>query len=118
MSRVALVVDDDPFARKLVGLALEAAGLRSEEAVGIADAERRLRGERFDLLMLDGRLADGSAREAMSRWRGLGLPLPPVVLVSAWGDDAPIPGVVAHCTKPLRVEEVLASLPTWLAAGA
>lgn len=52
----ALIVDDDPIARKSVRLALESEGFQCQEAVDGEDASRRLLKTAFDLVVTDLRM--------------------------------------------------------------
>lgn len=48
-----LVVDDDPFSLRLVAGVLTEAGYRVDVALGVDDAQRKLRRQRFDLALVE-----------------------------------------------------------------
>ena len=60
----ALVVDDEPDIRELLGITLERMNLDVTTADTIGAATRELRGGAFDLCLTDMRLPDGMERDA------------------------------------------------------
>jgi len=64
-----LLVEDDEDAAFLLGMVLERAGARVEHASGVVAALKLASGvERFDLLISDMHLPDGSAADVLARW--------------------------------------------------
>lgn len=62
-----LVIDDEPDLRTLYELTLLREGYRVEAAGSVADAERHLLAERFDVVITDMRLPDGLGMEILQR---------------------------------------------------
>ena len=62
-----LVVDDEPDLRTLYELTLLREGYRVEAAGSVADAEKHLQAERFDVVITDMRLPDGLGMEILQR---------------------------------------------------
>lgn len=111
MTRV-LVVDDDEDARELLQVALERRGYLVTLAGSVADAERALKSERFDALVTDVELDDGS---------GLGLRRVSDVAVActltghaspADEEKARAAGFTAHLVKPVDLEALCRVLGT------
>ena len=85
---LVLICDDEPTLRELMRVSL-GSGYRFREAGAVEDALTELRAERPDAVLLDLMLLGGSGldvlREMRSHpaWKEI-----PVVVVSAWSDDA------------------------------
>ncbi|MGJ7519858.1 sigma-54-dependent transcriptional regulator [Variovorax sp. LT1P1] len=62
-----LVVDDEPDLRTLYELTLLREGYRVEAAGSVAEAEKHLQAERFDVVITDMRLPDGLGMEILQR---------------------------------------------------
>jgi DNA-binding NtrC family response regulator len=63
--RSALVVEDDPVTRGALQAFLEGLGFRTRAAGSLAEMSAALAAQRFDLMLLDLRLDDGSGLEAL-----------------------------------------------------
>jgi PAS domain S-box-containing protein len=82
----ALVVEDEMLIRRLLTSSLEELGLRVEAVGTVADAMRIAAVERFDLLVTDGSLPDGSGR-TLARSARAARPQLRVLLVSGAPED-------------------------------
>ncbi len=113
--RILLVEDHEDTARLLRRL-LEARGHEVDVASDIATALTLSGAKRFDLLVSDLGLPDGSGLDLMRGLRARGLKLPGIAL-SGYGRQEDIAesrsaGFVAHLTKPVdmpRLEEAIAA---------
>ena len=105
-----LVVDDEPSVRESVGYALEQEGFAAILADSGEDAESKLAGQSFDLLILDimmpGKSGLDVCREVRSR--------SPVPIILLTAKDAEVDKVVGlevgaddYVTKPFSVRELL-----------
>ena len=81
MKRIFLLEDDEAL-RRGVAMALEGPERRVEQAGSLRQGEKRLEEERFDLLILDVGLPDGSGLELLGRLRRAG-DRTPVILLTA-----------------------------------
>ncbi|MEJ2107571.1 MAG: response regulator, partial [Acidiferrobacteraceae bacterium] len=114
-----LVVDDEPGIRTFLQRALaENYGL-VETADSIAAAEELRRRYRFDLMLVDIRLPDGSGLE----WVGSlqrEEETPDVIFITAYADlestiQAVRYGASDFILKPFRLEQIIASIERWFA---
>ncbi len=108
-----LVLLDDPVERAALAAGLRARGARTAEFARVSDAERALRDERFDALLIDARLRGEGGLELIEQ-RDVALPARAVVLLPMdhrAGDLArcEAAGAVALC-KPARWEDLLDAL--------
>lgn len=106
-----LIVDDDSRLRDLLKRYLGANGYRVSEAPDTADAEGRLRGIVFDLLILDVMLPGEDGRSFAQRLRKLGHDVP-ILMLTALGEAADrISGLEAgvddYMPKPFEPKELL-----------
>jgi CheY-like chemotaxis protein len=112
----ALVVEDDPDARRLVAACLHRLGLRVHEATSSAEARRVLEHATPDLICLDLRLPDASGLtlcediRATPRLRDV-----PVVVITALARSidraqAEVAGADEYMTKPFRADALVNSV--------
>ena len=64
--RRALIVDDEPDIRELLGITLGRMGVQASPAANIAEALALLRQENFDLCLTDMRLPDGNGLDLVA----------------------------------------------------
>ncbi len=81
----ALVVDDEPDIRELLGITLERMNLDVTTADSIGAATRELRGGGFDLCLTDMRLPDGDGLDLVE-WIQTHKPQTPVAVITAHGN--------------------------------
>ncbi|MGW8247393.1 MAG: sigma-54-dependent transcriptional regulator [Acidiferrobacterales bacterium] len=112
-----LIVDDEPGMCKFLQRALaEQFGL-VETAGSIADAEELRQRYRFDLMLVDIRLPDGSGLDWIGTLRKNN-EIPDVIFITAYAEmDATIQavrfGASDFILKPFRLEQVIASIDRW-----
>ena len=112
-----LIVDDEPGMCKFLQRALtEQFGL-VETAGSIAAAEELRQRFRFDLMLVDIRLPDGSGLDWVGRLRSKN-EIPDVIFITAYAEmDATIQavrfGASDFILKPFRLEQVLSSIDRW-----
>ena len=107
-----LIVDDDPEMRSFLTTELAVEGYSCEEAGSGQQALGRIRGETWDLVLLDWGLPDFSGVEVCRRMRQGGITTPVLMLT---GHDevkerveALDSGADDYLTKPFSIEELLA----------
>ncbi|MFN5697497.1 MAG: response regulator transcription factor, partial [Cyanobacteriota bacterium] len=107
-----LIVDDDPELRSFLTTELAVEGYSCEEAGSGQQALGRIRGETWDLILLDWGLPDFSGVEVCRRMRQGGISTPVLMLT---GHDevkerveALDSGADDYLTKPFSIEELLA----------
>ena len=110
--RSILVVEDDPAIRRGVVDALQFAGYDVTQAGNACEGERFATQQRFDLILLDIVLPDGSGMEILSSIREQS-PLQPVIVLTARGDERDRVnglnrGADDYVVKPFSVKELLA----------
>ena len=112
-----LIVDDEPGMCKFLQRALaEQFGL-VETAGSIANAEELRQRYRFDLMLVDIRLPDGSGLDWIGKLRNNN-EIPDVIFITAYAEmDATIQavrfGASDFILKPFRLEQVVASIDRW-----
>jgi two-component system response regulator PilR (NtrC family) len=84
-ARRALVVDDEPDIRELLGITLERMNLEVIQADTVASATRELRSTTFDLCLTDMKLPDGNGLELVE-WIQSHKPQTPVAVITAHGN--------------------------------
>ncbi|CAN7533411.1 ATP-binding protein [Phenylobacterium sp. LjRoot225] len=121
--RRVLVVDDNPVNLAVARALLEAAGLVIETAANGAEALERLRGEAFDLVLMDVQMPVMGGIEAVERIRAgqAGSADLPVIALTADGDPKTdlrlrSVGFDALHTKPIRPTELLTAISVALGA--
>lgn len=116
-----LIVDDDSRLRGLLRRFLGDSGFRISEAADTAEAESRLAGIEFDLLILDVMLPGEDGRQFASRLLGTGRQVP-ILMLTALGDaDDRIAGLETgvddYLTKPFEPKELLLRIRAVLRRG-
>ncbi|WP_417514276.1 response regulator [Minwuia sp.] len=106
-----LVVDDDSRLRDLLRRFLGENGFRVSEAASTADADQRLRGIVFDLVILDVMLPGEDGRSFAERLRTAGQNVP-ILMLTALGDSGDRiagleTGVDDYLSKPFEPAELL-----------
>jgi two-component system response regulator PilR (NtrC family) len=81
----ALVVDDEPDIRELLGITLGRMNIQVTAASDFAGAVRQLGSERFDLVLTDMRLPDGDGLDLVE-WIQVHRPGVPVAVITAHGN--------------------------------
>lgn len=121
--RPILIVDDDVGLRLLMKANLEADGAFTATTAGtLLDAATKLdaRDARFDAVILDSRLPDGSGFDFCTRLRQCGQFMPIILLTGADADGDVVRGLDAgandYLTKPFRMSEFCARLRAQLRA--
>lgn len=118
---LVLVVDDECSVQKVLGILLNAHGMRTCQATSAAEALARVADCSPDLVLLDLGLPDGDGIEVtreLRKWTAV-----PVLVISARGKE---PDKVAtldagandYLTKPFNNGELLARIRVWLRATA
>jgi CheY-like chemotaxis protein len=115
-----LVVEDDPHLRQIIREVLEDEGLVVETAADGRQALQRAAAQRPALVVLDMRLPvlDGAGVVAGLR-ASFGVP-PPVLVITADGraaEKARQVGAFAFLSKPLELDELVASVQRALESG-
>jgi two-component system response regulator PilR (NtrC family) len=82
---LALVVDDEPDIRELLGLTLKQMDIEPRVAADLTEAKRALANHRFDLCLTDLRLPDGDGTELVRHIQAC-CPHTPVAVITAYGD--------------------------------
>ena len=97
-----LVIDDEPDLRTLYELTLLREGYRVEAAGSVIQAREQLQARRFDAIICDMRLPDGSGLEVLHLLRALQRPEFHVprnaAFLGVMIDDLRIQGVAEPCT--------------------
>jgi two-component system response regulator PilR (NtrC family) len=108
--RRALIVDDEPDIRELLGITLGRMGVQASPAANIAEALALLRQENFDLCLTDMRLPDGNGLDLVAdiarRHPGM-----PVAVITAHGNmesaiTALKSGAFDFVTKPVDLKDL------------
>lgn len=106
-----LVVDDDIVVRSLVVGALESRNCDIVEAATFASAVTATRQQRFDLLLIDLNLPDGSGVDLIRDLKGQYSPTQMVIITDfpdlAENSDLSELGMITMLRKPLSVEHLL-----------
>src|SRR5262249_42065777 len=122
MSAEILVVDDERLIRTSIERALLGIGYSAETADSIATTLAALSRKRFDLVILDLKLADGSGLEVLRRLQA-DAPDTKVVVITAHGTietavEAMKRGAFDFVKKPFDLDELLTTTQNALRAGA
>ncbi len=117
--RRVLLVDDDMALRQSLAEQLSLhEEFEIEEAVSGADALDRVKGQRFDLVLLDIGLPDMDGREVCKVMRRVGYKMPIIMLTAADTDADTILGLESgandYITKPFRLGVLLARMRSQL----
>ncbi len=111
------LLEDDDDQRALMGLWLDHAEYSHTDCASIAQMQEALQRERFDLLLLDWRLPDGSGLEVL-QWvrQNLGWEIAVVVLTACEDEQNVVEALQAgaddYVVKPAKQQELLARLAT------
>jgi DNA-binding response OmpR family regulator len=104
----ALVLEDDERLRSIVVRTLTRAGLASDEAASIADAEELLTLHSYDVLVLDRRLPDGDGLDVCRRARAGGFRNSILILTAMDDADQEVEGLAEgaddYLGKPFDLE--------------
>ncbi len=84
MNARVLIIDDEPDIRATVEILLGRAGMTSMAAASVRSALALLNSERFDVVLTDMRLGDGSGMDVV-RWVAENRPATPVAVITAYG---------------------------------
>lgn len=108
------MVEDDPQLSDLMAETLEASGMRVTVSTTVADALEVWSARRFDVVLLDIGLPDGSGLDVLGAIRGTGRRTP-VLILSALGEEEDIiagldQGADGYLTKPVSLVELSARL--------
>lgn len=111
-----LLVEDDPAIGRSLAEFLQGDGFGVETVSGQREAEARLAPGRFDLLLVDLSLSDGSGFGVCAAAKGLGLP---VIFVTASGDEGSVVagldmGADDYIAKPFRPRELVSRVKSVL----
>ena len=105
-----LVVEDDPALNEVLCEQLRTLGHSAVSASTVADGLEQLRGNDFDVALLDLMLPDGSGIEILRRIADEELPTEAIVLTGYAGVDTAIEamklGAYDYITKPARINEL------------
>jgi len=118
--RRILVCDDNPDILELVEMVLKGEGYFVIPVTSGREVVNRVRNEPVDLILLDLRMPDMDGLAVLEDLGGAGIPLPPVVVLSAkgLGEDrqaAVRAGASEYLMKPFRVEDLLGIVERCLA---
>ena len=107
MKKHALVIDDEPDIRELLGMTLEQMGLNVTSAPGIHKAKALLDSDTFDLCLTDMKLPDGDGLELVEHIQHA-CPQMPVAVITAHGNmeiavEALKKGAFDFASKPLEL---------------
>jgi two-component system KDP operon response regulator KdpE len=110
---LVLVVEDEPQLQRVLRLTLEANGMRYTEAISAAEAIKRIRDQRPDLIIADLGLPDGDGIEVIRAARDC--TNVPILVLSARSQEldkiaALDAGADDYVTKPFSTGELLARL--------
>ncbi|WP_422844921.1 winged helix-turn-helix domain-containing protein [Acidovorax sp. M2(2025)] len=120
MSARLLLLEDDPAIARTVAYALERDGLAVTHSLLVHDARQQLRRTRFDLLVLDVGLPDGSGLDLLRDVRGAAQTVAiPVLMLSAHGEEIDRVlglelGADDYLTKPFSPRELAARVKALL----
>ena len=117
MSARLLLLEDDPAIARPVAYALERDGLTVTHSLLVHDARQQLQRARFDLLVLDVGLPDGSGLDVCRQVRAQGAT--PVLMLSAHGEEIDRVlglelGADDYVTKPFSPRELAARVKALL----
>jgi CheY-like chemotaxis protein len=108
-----LLVEDDPDTRETLSELLRASDYDVETADSVASAERGFGGDRFDLVLSDLGLPDGSGYDLLAKLKARH-PVRAIAL-SGYGMAEDVKrsqaaGFLAHLTKPISLDELMAAI--------
>ncbi len=105
-----LVVDDEISICEMLEMAMKKWGYKTHIANNVKDAKVKMERNKFDLILSDIKLPDGSGVEVLERVKTLP-EKPPVILMTAFGNtDSAVSamklGAFYYITKPFKLDEV------------
>jgi CheY-like chemotaxis protein len=108
-NRIILVVEDHADSRDLLATSLRFIGAKVFTVGNVKDAERQIETYRPDLVICDMRLPDGTGADFI-RWlrardKAHGGTIP-VIAVTAYNIDLPIPGFDGFMRKPIDIAKL------------
>ncbi len=110
MRRRILVVDDERSLREFLTILLEDEGFATRTAADVAEARRHLAEDRFDLVICDLKLPDGTGIEVLQWARKNGIGTPFIVITAHTTPqhalEALRSGAAEYLSKPFEVEEL------------
>ena len=106
-----LIVDDEEAARYGIRRALSTAGYDISEAGSAEEARALMKGQQFDLLLLDVNLPGSSGLELLSELRSKEEESPLVIIVTAHGSErmaveAVKSGAYDYLSKPFELDDL------------
>ncbi|WFF40640.1 response regulator transcription factor [Salinicola endophyticus] len=105
-----LVIEDDPLLSRSLGEAMSRAGYGIDALTRVEDAWQALRQRRFDLILLDLGLPDGSGLELLARLRDTGDATPVMILTARDGLEDRVRGLDLgaddYLAKPFSISEL------------
>ncbi|WP_057938386.1 sigma-54-dependent transcriptional regulator [Algoriphagus resistens] len=121
MKNILLVEDDLTYSR-IVKTFLEKNGFAVQTAVKVKEAQQFFSNSKFDLIIADFRLPDGTGMELL-QWSKSNYPQTQVILITHYSDiriaiKAMKLGAFEYITKPINPDELLATVNESLSASA
>ncbi|SFU16488.1 DNA-binding transcriptional response regulator, NtrC family, contains REC, AAA-type ATPase, and a Fis-type DNA-binding domains [Algoriphagus locisalis] len=119
MKRILLVEDDLTYSR-IVKTFLEKNGFTVQTAVKVKEAQQLFSNSKFDLIIADFRLPDGTGMELL-QWSKSNYPQTQVILITHYSDiriaiKAMKLGAFEYITKPINPDELLSTVKESLSA--
>lgn len=113
MKHILLVEDDLTYSR-IVKTFLEKNGFKVQTAVKVKEAQQLFTSSKFDLIIADFRLPDGTGMELL-QWSKANYPQTQVILITHYSDiriaiKAMKLGAFEYITKPINPDELLATV--------
>jgi DNA-binding response OmpR family regulator len=107
-----MIIDDDPDFQEFLSMFLELEGYQVSAAFDGVSALEKIDADSPDLILMDVLMPQMDGFEVALNLLARGKNAPPVIFVSALGDDAQIRrglalGAVHYITKPLEIVELL-----------
>jgi DNA-binding response OmpR family regulator len=107
-----MIIDDDPDFQEFLSMFLELEGYQVSAAFDGVSALEKIDADTPDLILMDVLMPQMDGFEVALNLLARGKNAPPVIFVSALGDDAQIRrglalGAVHYITKPLEIVELL-----------
>ncbi|HET7587652.1 MAG TPA: sigma-54 dependent transcriptional regulator [Gammaproteobacteria bacterium] len=115
---LALIVDDEPDIRELLGITLGRMDIDTAAAADLSAAKQELDARRFDLCLTDMRLPDGNGLDLVT-WMQARHPSVPVAMITAHGNveaavEALKAGAFDFVSKPVELEHLRKLIATAL----
>lgn len=112
-----LIIDDEPDIRELVNLTLTKMGLEADTAIGVVSAKKKLDQHRYDLILTDMRMPDGSGLDVVQYVQERELPTPIVVMTAYGNADQAVQSLKAGAFDYIQKPLTLAQLRTLVRAA-